>query len=291
MKKVIIPLAKNDFDPTEVAIPWLMMCEAGIEVVFATADGQPGQADPMMISGEGLDPWGFIPGLNKIKLIGLALRANKAARNAYAQLQQSPEFQNPLTFDSLNTDDFDGLLIPGGHAPKMRDFCEDKTLQHFVADFFNQVDETNQHKPVATICHGVLIAARSLNAQGESVLKGKKTTALTWKLESSAWMLTKFLARFWDNTYYRTYQESKGEPRGHWGVEQEVTRSLAHPDDFIGVDKKARHFFIKDSGLFRDSKDNDKPAWVVQDGNYLSARWPGDAHTLAKQFIGLLKSS
>jgi hypothetical protein len=29
---------------------------------------------------------------------------------------------------------------------------------------------------------------------------------------------------------------------------------------------------------------------VVRDRNYVSARWPGDAHTFAKTFAGMLQS-
>ncbi len=34
------------------------------------------------------------------------------------------------------------------------------------------------------------------------------------------------------------------------------------------------------SALFRDSDTNESPAFVVRDNNYVSARWPGDVHTL-----------
>jgi hypothetical protein len=35
--------------------------------------------------------------------------------------------------------------------------------------------------------------------------------------------------------------------------------------------------------------DNETPAFVVQDRNYVSARWPGDAYTFAKTFARLLQ--
>jgi hypothetical protein len=40
--------------------------------------------------------------------------------------------------------------------------------------------------------------------------------------------------------------------------------------------------------VVRDSLEDDTPAWVVRDGNYLSARWPGDAHTLARRLVDVL---
>jgi putative intracellular protease/amidase len=36
------------------------------------------------------------------------------------------------------------------------------------------------------------------------------------------------------------------------------------------------------------SWDDDRAAFVVRDGNYVSARWPGDAHTFARRFAEVL---
>ncbi len=33
---------------------------------------------------------------------------------------------------------------------------------------------------------------------------------------------------------------------------------------------------------------DDRPAFVIDDGNYLSARWPGDAYLFARKFLALL---
>jgi hypothetical protein len=40
--------------------------------------------------------------------------------------------------------------------------------------------------------------------------------------------------------------------------------------------------------MTRDTFDDGRPAFVVRDGNYVSARWPGDAHTFAKVFAAVL---
>jgi len=39
-------------------------------------------------------------------------------------------------------------------------------------------------------------------------------------------------------------------------------------------------FKRKTSGTARDTVTNNRPAWVVRDENYVSARWPGDTHSL-----------
>jgi hypothetical protein len=156
-------------------------------------------------------------------------------------------------------------------------------LQGHVVSFFDA------EKPVAAICHGVLLAARSISQRtGRSVLWGYRTTALTWALEKSAWSLT-CVMRFWDPNYYRTYLEQDGQPKGFMSVQQEVTRALARPDDFCDVLRTASDYRRKTSGLERDSIDNAKPALVVRDRNYVSARWPGDVHTFATTFASMLE--
>jgi putative intracellular protease/amidase len=283
-KTVLLALPNRDFDPSEVAISWQLLRAAGHRVRFATADGQAAVGDPLMLSGEGLDPWGWLPGLRWLKLLGLLLRARRDAREAYARMLQDEEFRQPLRYDQLQVESFDGLLLPGGHwARGMRSYLESQPLQAFVGAFF----ATN--KPVAAICHGVLLAARSPGADGRSALHGRKTTALTWAMEKSAWDLTRFYGRFWEPNYYRTYLEAAGEPAGFMSVQAEVSRALASPADFLDVPADAPQRLRKSSGLHRDSPSDSRPAWVVCDGNYVSARWPGDVHTFAQRFAELLQ--
>jgi putative intracellular protease/amidase len=284
-KTVLIPLPNLDFDPSEVAVSWRILTSRGHRVVFATPDGKAATADPLMLSGEGLDAWGWIPLFRKIRLLGLALRANAAARADYAALEDDGAFQAPLPYAVLQAADYDGLLLPGGHRARgMLAYLESQPLQDFTGAFFDS------GKPVAAICHGVVLAARSRSPRsGKSALHGRKTTALTWKLEHSAWTLMKFCGRFWDPAYYRTYGEQEGEAAGYRGVQAEVTRALAQPGDFIDIAAGAPDHFRKSSGLFRDSVGDSRPAFVVQDDNYVSARWPGDVHHFAATFSLLLE--
>ena len=152
-----------------------------------------------------------------------------------------------MRWDAVDPGDFDALLLPGGHRARgMRDFLESEILKRHVAAFFEA------EKPVAAICHGVLLAARSISPRtGRSVLYGYRTTALTWALENSAWSLARVL-RFWDPNYYRTYLESVGQPKGFMSVQQEVTRALARPEDFRDVPRDDPDYRAKTSGLQRD---------------------------------------
>ncbi len=282
MAAVIVPIPRQDFDPSEAAVSWKVLIALGHAVRFATPDGKPGEADTLMLTGRGLDPWGFIPGLNRIEAMGLIMRANRDARQAYRAMIADPAFLKPLRWEDVSAAEFDGLLLPGGHRARgMREYLESPVLQRLIAEFFAA------DKPVAAICHGVLLAARSRDAAGKSVLHGRKTTALTWTQERLA-AATGRIVRFWDPDYYRTYPDKPGQPRGYMSVQQEVTRALANPEDFLDVPANAPDRRKKTSGLSRDSMTDARPAWVVCDGNYVSARWPGDVHTFAKRFSEVL---
>jgi hypothetical protein len=83
-----------------------------------------------------------------------------------------------------------------------------------------------------------------------------------------------YLATAWRlGRYYRTYPAY---------VEDEVRGSLDDP----------RHQFRRGPLTVseRGTATDDSPAFVVQDGNYLSARWPGDAYLFARRFRDLLGS-
>ncbi len=128
--RVLIVLPQRDFDPSEVAVTWKILSGEGHRVNFATPDARPASADPLMLAGEGLDLWGRVPHLRKIKLLGLLLRANADARRAYAQMQNSAAFLHPVAYTNLAVAGYDGLVLPGGHwARGMRRYLEDPALQ------------------------------------------------------------------------------------------------------------------------------------------------------------------
>lgn len=283
MATVLIPIPERDFDPTEVAVSWRVLRDLGHLIRFATPEGEPAAADDIMITGQGLDPWGWVPGMRRLVAGGRVLRADSTARAAYAAMISSPEFARPVTWDRIDLGDIGGLLLPGGHRARgMRQYLESGRLQGVVVDAFRR------QMPVAAVCHGVLLAARSVDPRtGCSVLYGRKTTALTWSLERRAAILGRFV-RFWDPGYYRTYADPPGEARGWMSVQSEVTRALASADDFVDVDPADDNARLKTSGRHRDRIDDERPAHVVQDGNYISARWPGDVHTFARRFSALL---
>jgi len=244
---ILVPIPRADFDPTEVAVPWRVLTEAGVAVRFATLDGTTGTADPRMVTGDGLGP------------LKLVLRADARGRDAYARLLDDPHFNEPLTYEHMKASDFDGLHLPGGHAVGMKEYLESVEVRRLIAEFFAH------DKPVGAICHGVVAACRSRTGDGISVLHGRRTTALPEAMELSAWRLT----RPWLGDYYRTYPMT---------VQAEVTASLASPEDFVAGPRS----------LLRDAPRRLDRGFVVRDGNYISARWPGDAHRYASELLAVL---
>ena len=67
-----------------------------------------------------------------------------------------------------------------------------------------------------------------------------------------------------------------------------MKRLLASPDDFQNVPTDASDRSRKTSGRHRDSPSDERPSFVVRDGNYVSARWPGDANAFAKTMVQVL---
>ena len=246
--RILFPLPAREFDPTESSIPWRALVDAGHEIAFATPDGQPAAADPRILSGRGFAVW------------RLFLQARPHARKTYDEMARSEPYANPLRYEALDPDEFDGVVLTGGHAPGMKPYLESPHLQRAVASLM-LADKT-----VAAICHGVLIPARAHDpSTGRSILYGRKTTALTKSLELSAFAMT----GLWLGRYYRTYAPT---------VEDEVRGVLASPDDF-----ETGPFLIG-----REGPDKRDYGFVVRDRNYLSARYYVDAYKFADTLVQML---
>jgi putative intracellular protease/amidase len=246
MARVVIPLPDRDFDVTEVAVPWKLLTSAGHEVVFATEAGAKPAADPRLLTGV---------------VFGM-LGAEPEAKAFYGELEKAPAFERPIAWRDIDVDACGAMLLPGGHAKGMRQYLEGVDLFAKAAAF------ARTGKPMAAICHGVLVLARARDPQtGESVLAARRTTCLPKYMERSAWLSTAWkLGR-----YYRTYDAY---------VEDEVCAALVDP---------GRQFERGPRVLFRKgTMDDDAAAFVVEDGNYISARWPGDAYLLAKRLLARL---
>jgi len=245
MARVLLPLPDRDFDITEVAVPWRLLGDAGHNVVFATEEaGTLPCGDPLLLAGV---------------LFG-QLGAEPEPKLFYEEMIASAGFCNSIAWRDIDPRSFDALLLPGGHAPGMRQYLGSSVLQERVAAFWSL------GRPVAAICHGTLVLARA-QSNGKSLLYERETTCLPKYLERFAYYITAWKL----GSYYRTYPAY---------VEDEV-RSALHDE----TRQFQRGPF---SAGMRDSRDDSSPAFLVEDQNYLSARWPGDAYAFSRRFVEML---
>ncbi|MCB1174772.1 MAG: DJ-1/PfpI family protein [Leptospiraceae bacterium] len=251
MLMILMPMASQDYDPTEASIAWRELSQLGFRFQFASVDGRPASPDPRMMTGSGLGVWKSL------------LMARRDAVQACSAMMAAPGYANPLCYDELRGSDYDALLLHGGHAPGMRSYLESPILQELAAAF------VEQGKPVAAICHGVLLLARSKSSDGRSVLYGRKCTTLLSSQELAAHALT----RLWLGSYYRTYPETT--------CQAEVTANLQSASDFCPGP----------TPLLRDDPEHLQRGFTVRDGNLLTARWPGDAYNFARRFAELLSGN
>jgi putative intracellular protease/amidase len=253
---VLIPVPHYGFDPTEAAVPWRAVRDAGYGVAFATPDGRPALADTRMVTGADLP-----------RPLRKTLMARPDDIRVYRQMESCEEFQRPIAYERIEPATYHAILLPGGHDKGMRPYLESIVLQRVVASFFDC------NKPVGAICHGTLLAARSRSVNdseraGKSVLWGRRTTGLTRNQELISFWLTRLTL----GDYYRTYDVP---------MMDDLISHLREPGDYTPGPGRP-------IPLARDSEGHTKKGFTVRDGNYLSARWPGDAHAFARAFVELL---
>ena len=178
------------------------------------------------------------------------VKITKANAPIYEAMTQDAAFLAPLAYDAIDPSAYDGVLLPGGHAQGMKPYLESEVLQAAVAAFFAD------GKPVAAICHGTIVLARTKDADDASVIAGRRMTCLPRMMEWSAWIATVATR----GNYFRTYPE--------W-VQSEVER--------LGGTVETGPLVAAYGNPF-----------TVRDGNLLTARWPGDASGFAAELVAML---
>lgn len=245
-----MPLPEMDFDPTEASVPWKILKENDIEVIFATPSGKPSKADERMLTGKG---FGILKKL---------FTASNAVLGYYSDMTQDEKFIDPITYEAIHPNDYSGIIIPGGHSPNARKYYESKILQNVIVEFFKY------NKAIGAICHGVLLVARSKDPKtGKSVIYDYKTTSLLERQE----LFSYYLTCLWLGRYFKTYPVT---------VEKEVKAVLSDKSNF----KEGN------LGLRRDSVKNPQIGYSLRDKNYISARWFGDAFNFSNEFLQSVKS-
>ncbi|GAB2287487.1 Protein DJ-1 D [Dionaea muscipula] len=132
----------------------------------------------LMICGDYMEDYEAMVPFQALQAFGVAVHAvcpgknaGETCRTAVHQLSahqtytetRGHNFTLNATFDEIDANDYDGLVIPGGRAPEY--LAMDGSVVYLVRKF------SETRKPIASICHGQLILAAA-----DSV-KGRKVTA------------------------------------------------------------------------------------------------------------------
>jgi putative intracellular protease/amidase len=186
------------------------------------------------------------------------LPAGPDAVSAYHAMTASAEFNAPITYRDVDINDFDAIHLSGGHAPGMKQYLDSTVLQQKVVDFYKG------DKMIGAVCHGTLIPARSVDpATGRSIIGGRRFTTLTRPIEQYAFRVTWFRV----GRRYRTY----------WKYTETEVRDAVGPDG--AVPRGETRFRWAGFAVAHDAP------LVVEDGNFLSARYPFDVPLYAETFV------
>lgn len=161
MKKVLMVLTSHDqlgdtgrktgFWLEELAAPYYVFKDAGVEIVLASPlGGQPP-----------LDPKSDAPDSQTEQT-----RRFKSDPAAQAQLAAT------VRLDSVAQADFDTVFYPGGHGP-LWDLAEDRHSIALIEAFIAA------NKPVALVCHAPGVLRHVKTAAGRPLVEGKNVTGFT----------------------------------------------------------------------------------------------------------------
>ena len=142
---------KTGFWLEELAAPYYVFKDAGVEITLASPKGGRPPLDPKS---------------NEPKSrTDLTVRFEKDAA-AEAQLDKT------VRLDSIKQEDFDTVFYPGGHGP-MWDLAEDghsiKLIESFIA----------AGKPIGIVCHSTGALHHVKTADGKFLVQGKEVTGFT----------------------------------------------------------------------------------------------------------------
>lgn len=135
----------------EMAAPYLLFRDAGLDVTVASPEGGIAPLDPRSTDDAAQNEW-----------------TRRFTKDAEAQ----QAVNDTIPLDMVRAEDYDALFFPGGHGP-MFDLAQSETVAELITEFV--LDK----KPVAAVCHGPAALLRATDGNGKSVLQGKKVTGFS----------------------------------------------------------------------------------------------------------------
>jgi putative intracellular protease/amidase len=142
---------KTGFWLEELAAPYFVFKDAGVEITLASPKGGRPPMDPKS---------------NEPEFRTDLTRRFEKDTAAEAQLEKT------VRLDSVKQDDFDTLFYPGGHGP-MWDLAEDENSRKLIESFIAA------GKPIAIVCHSTGALHRVKTADGNFLVQDKEVTGFT----------------------------------------------------------------------------------------------------------------
>ncbi|MFQ3225936.1 MAG: putative intracellular protease/amidase [Lentimonas sp.] len=142
---------KTGFWLEELAAPYYVLLDSGMEITLASpAGGQPP-----------LDPQSDV--LDAQTNATERFKKDKAAQSSLA---------NTTKLADVYPKDFDAVFYPGGHGP-LWDLAEDINSQRIIETFMAE------DRPLAAVCHAPAIFKHTKSADAKSVVSGRRVTGFT----------------------------------------------------------------------------------------------------------------
>jgi putative intracellular protease/amidase len=142
---------KTGFWLEELAAPYFVFKDAGVQITLASPKGGRPPMDPMSNQEQ------FRTDLTR-----------KFEKDAAAEAQ----LDKTVRLDSVKQEDFDTLFYPGGHGP-MWDLAEDSNSIKLIESFLAA------GKPIAIVCHSTGALHRVKTPDGKFLVEGKEVTGFT----------------------------------------------------------------------------------------------------------------
>jgi putative intracellular protease/amidase len=160
-KKVLVVLTSHDrlgdtgsktgFWLEELAAPYYVFKDAGVEMILASpAGGHPP-----------LDPKSDDPSAQ-----------TEATRRFKDDTAANDQLSNTVKLSEVQASHFDAIFYPGGHGP-LWDLVSDKNSIRLVEEFWAA------GKPVSSVCHAPIALANAKDASGDFIVKGREVTGFT----------------------------------------------------------------------------------------------------------------
>ena len=152
---------KTGFWVEEFANPYYTLLDKGATITIATPKGGAAPIDPSSDSPNA---------------------ATEDTKRFNNDADAKARIEKTKVLSDMNPDDFDAVFYPGGHGP-LWDLANDKNSIRLIEKF------NSQGKPIAFVCHAPAALKGVRDANGNSLVKGKKVTGFT-NTEEAAVQLT-----------------------------------------------------------------------------------------------------